>query len=103
MKAKRAFLKAAKMAPGLRTRRWLCRLGGATLGSSVWISPRVTFRQGVSLGDGVRVLEYSYLECVRLGKNSVVERGAVLRGTEKHFIDIGNECFIGPGAYLDGS
>lgn len=103
MKTAMAFLRAARIAPGSKTRRWLCEMGGAKISRTAYIAPMVTFRHGVMLGERARVLEYSFLEGVRVGDDTVIERGAIIRGTSERTVAIGRECYIGPGSYLDGS
>lgn len=50
------------------------------------------------LGDGCVVMENAVINRSELGKNTVVNTGAII----EHGCKIGNNCFIGPGAIICG-
>ena len=57
----------------------------------------------VSLGDNVKIGEYTDLHKLDIGLNSTVESGVKIVGAGKGRIKIGKECYIGINNILDAS
>lgn len=74
--------------------------------SSAWVAPSATIAGDVEVGPQSRVLFGAVLTAdggpVRLGSNCVVMENAVLRGTRKRPLRIGDRVLVGPRAYLSG-
>lgn len=73
---------------------------------SAWVAPNATIAGDVELGPDVRVLFGAVVTAdggsVRLGGGCVIMENAVLRGTPKHALSLGDRVLVGPHAYLSG-
>lgn len=73
---------------------------------SAWVAPTATISGDVEIGPECRVLFGAVITAdggpVRLGTGCVVMENAVLRGTRKHPLVIGDRVLVGPRAYLSG-
>lgn len=73
---------------------------------SAWVAPNATVAGDVEIGPESRVLFGAVLTAdggpVRVGLQCVVMENAVVRGTPKHPLRIGDRVLVGPRAYLSG-
>lgn len=73
---------------------------------SVYIAPNATLSGDVTLGENSHVLFGAVITAdggpVVIGTHCVVMENAVLRGTPRHSLKIGDNVLIGPRAYLSG-
>lgn len=73
---------------------------------SAWVAPNATVVGAVEIGPDSRVLFGAVLTAeggpVRVGDQCVVMENAVLRGTARHPLTVGDRVLIGPRAYLSG-
>lgn len=73
---------------------------------SAWVAPNATVVGDVQVGPDTRVLFGAVLTAdggsVRVGSQCVVMENAVLRGTPRHPLDVGDRVLVGPRAYLSG-
>lgn len=73
---------------------------------SAWVAPSATISGDVEIGPETRVLFGAVLTTdggpIRVGSQCVIMENAVLRGTSKHPLSIGDRVLVGPGAYLSG-
>ena len=73
---------------------------------SAYVAPTATLCGDVTIGPGCRVLFGAVVTAeggpVRLGADCIVMENAVVRGTPKDPVDVGDHVLIGPTAYLTG-
>ncbi|TDQ04677.1 carbonic anhydrase/acetyltransferase-like protein (isoleucine patch superfamily) [Labedaea rhizosphaerae] len=73
---------------------------------SAYVAPNATLCGDVTVGPGCRVLFGAVVTAeggpVRLGADCIVMENAVVRGTPKDPVDVGDHVLIGPTAYLTG-
>lgn len=73
---------------------------------SAWIAPTATIAGDVEVGADSRVLFGAVLTAddgpIRVGSQCVVMENAVLRGTRRHPLTVGDRVLVGPRAYLSG-
>jgi carbonic anhydrase/acetyltransferase-like protein (isoleucine patch superfamily) len=73
---------------------------------SVYVAPNVTLCGDVTIGENSRVLFGTVVAAeggpVEVGSNCIVMENAVVRGTARHPVHVGNNVLIGPRAYLTG-
>ncbi|HXQ67851.1 MAG: gamma carbonic anhydrase family protein [Alphaproteobacteria bacterium] len=73
---------------------------------SAWVAPTAILSGAVTIGPHSRVLHGAVLTAeggaVVLGEHCIVMETAVVRGTKRHPVRIGNHVLIGPRAYLSG-
>jgi len=73
---------------------------------SAWVAPTAILSGAVTLGPHSRVLHGAVLTAeggsIVLGEHCIVMETAVVRGTKRHPVKIGNHVLIGPRAYLSG-
>ncbi len=73
---------------------------------TAWVAPTATLTGDVEVGPESRVLFGAILTAdggpVRVGARCVVMENAVLRGTRKHPLTVGDRVLVGPRAYLSG-
>jgi carbonic anhydrase/acetyltransferase-like protein (isoleucine patch superfamily) len=73
---------------------------------SAWVAPTATVAGDVEIGPDTRVLFGAVLTAdggpVRVGRGCVIMENAVLRGTPKHALSMGDRVLVGPRAYLSG-
>ena len=73
---------------------------------SAWVAPNATVAGAVEIGPESRVLFGAVLTAdgcpVWVGFQCVVMENAVIRGTPKHPLRIGDRVLAGPSAYLSG-
>ena len=72
----------------------------------VYVAPTAVVSGDVTIGAGSRILHGAVLTAeggpVTLGRNCVVMENAVLRGTRRHPLHIGDHVLVGPRASLSG-
>jgi len=73
---------------------------------SAWVAPNATISGDVEIGPETRVLFGAVLSAdggpIQVGSRCVIMENAVLRGTPKHPLRIGDRVLVGPRAYLSG-
>ncbi len=73
---------------------------------SAWVAPTATVSGDVEIGPETRVLYGAVLTAeggpIRVGSRCVIMENAVLRGTPKHPLSLGDRILVGPHAYLSG-
>jgi carbonic anhydrase/acetyltransferase-like protein (isoleucine patch superfamily) len=73
---------------------------------SAYVAPTAVICGDVTIGENSRILFGAVIEAqggpVILGSQCVIMENAVLRGTSRHPLHIGNHVLIGPRAYLTG-
>jgi carbonic anhydrase/acetyltransferase-like protein (isoleucine patch superfamily) len=73
---------------------------------SAWVAPNATISGDVEIGPESRVLFGAVITAdggpIRVGSRCVIMENAVLRGTGRSPLAIGNRVLIGPRAYLSG-
>jgi carbonic anhydrase/acetyltransferase-like protein (isoleucine patch superfamily) len=73
---------------------------------SAWVAPTATICGDVEIGPETRVLFGAVLTAdggpIRVGSRCVIMENAVLRGTPRHRLEIGDRVLVGPHAYLSG-
>ncbi len=73
---------------------------------AAWVAPTATLAGDVEVGPDSRVMFGAVLTAdggpVRIGARCVVMENAVLRGTRKHPLRLGDRVLVGPRAYLSG-
>src|SRR5208282_3904663 len=73
---------------------------------SAWVAPTAILSGAVTVGPHSRVLHGAVLTAeggaVVLGEHCIVMETAVVRGSKRHPVRIGNHVLIGPRAYLSG-
>lgn len=73
---------------------------------SAWVAPNATIAGDVVIGPETRVLFGAVLTAdggqIRVGSRCVIMENAVLRGTPKHPLSVGDRVLVGPRAYLSG-
>jgi carbonic anhydrase/acetyltransferase-like protein (isoleucine patch superfamily) len=74
--------------------------------ASAMIAPTAVVCGDVTIGEDCRILFGAVLEAqggpVVLGSQCIIMENAVLRGTARHPLNIGNHVLVGPRAYLTG-
>lgn len=74
--------------------------------TTAWVAPNATVSGNVVIGPRSRVLFGAVITAeggpIQLGSDCVVMENAVLRGTRRHHLTIGDRVLIGPRAYLSG-
>ncbi|MEO3751160.1 gamma carbonic anhydrase family protein [Streptomyces sp. B6B3] len=77
-----------------------------TVDPSAYVAPTATLCGDVRVAAGCRVLFGAVLTAeggpVELGEGCIVMENAVLRGTRRDPLRIGNQVLVGPGSYLTG-
>jgi carbonic anhydrase/acetyltransferase-like protein (isoleucine patch superfamily) len=73
---------------------------------SAWVAPTATISGDVEIGAETRILFGAVLTAdggpIRIGSQCVIMENAVLRGTPKHPLTIGDRVLVGPRSYLSG-
>ncbi|MDH3606048.1 MAG: gamma carbonic anhydrase family protein [Acidimicrobiia bacterium] len=73
---------------------------------SAWVAPNATVAGDVEIGPDARVLFGAVISAdggpVRVGSGCVIMENAVLRGTSKYSLIVGDRVLVGPHAYLSG-
>ena len=73
---------------------------------SAWVAPTATVSGNVEIGPHSRVLYGAVLTSeggpITVGSKCIIMENAVLRGTPKHPLTIGNNVLIGPNTHLSG-
>jgi len=139
MRARGAFRRLARRAPGHTSRCWLYRLGGVKTGKGVSIAkgvglgsgvrigqnarigPEVTIGNAAVIGKGVEIRkgaligpravigegaiigENARVQDCSIGGHSLIEIGVIFTGSGDNWITIGEHCYLGIYAVLDGS
>lgn len=77
-----------------------------SVADSAYVAPTAVLCGDVTLSEGARVLFGAVLTAeggpVVIGRNCIVMENAVLRGTKRHPLRLGNQVLVGPRAYLSG-
>lgn len=73
---------------------------------SAWVAPNAIISGAVEIGPDTRVLFGAVLTAdggpIHVGSQCVIMENAVVRGTPKHPLTIGDRVLVGPRAYLSG-
>jgi len=73
---------------------------------TAWVAPTATVSGDVEIGPETRVLFGAVLTAdggpIRISAQCVIMENAVLRGTSKHALSIGDRVLVGPRSYLSG-
>lgn len=73
---------------------------------SAYVAPNAVVCGDVTIGENTRVLFGAVITAeggpVTIGSNCIIMETAVLRGTKRHPLTIGNHVLVGPRAYLTG-
>jgi carbonic anhydrase/acetyltransferase-like protein (isoleucine patch superfamily) len=71
-----------------------------------WIAPNAVVCGDVAVGPGCRIMHGAQLIAeggsIELGRECIVMQNAVLRGSARHSLKIGNHCLVGPNAHVVG-
>jgi carbonic anhydrase/acetyltransferase-like protein (isoleucine patch superfamily) len=77
-----------------------------TVHASAWVAPTAVLSGNAVVGADSRVLHGAVLTSeggpVEIGSHCVVMENAVIRGTRRHPVRVGDHVLIGPRAYLSG-
>lgn len=77
-----------------------------TVDETAYVAPNAVIRGDVRVEDGAAVLFGAVITAeggpVRIGADCVVMEHAVLRGTPRHPLELGDRTLVGPGAHLTG-
>jgi len=77
------------------------------IGPGAWVAPTAVLSGDVRVGPGTCVLHGAVLNAdggpVVVGANCVIMENAVLRGTPRHPLTIGDHVLAGPNSYLTGA
>ena len=73
---------------------------------SAYVAPNAVVCGDVTIGENTRVLFGAVITAqggpVTIGSNCIIMETAVLRGTQRHPLTLGNHVLVGPRAYLTG-
>lgn len=73
---------------------------------SAWVAPNATLSGNVTVGAHTRVLFGAVVTAdggpVTIGSRCVIMENAILRGTRRHPLVLGDRVLVGPRAYLTG-
>ena len=73
---------------------------------AAYVAPNAVLSGDVEVGENSRILFGAVLTAeggpVRVGASCIVMEGAVVRGTKRHPVRIGDRVLVGPRAYLTG-
>jgi carbonic anhydrase/acetyltransferase-like protein (isoleucine patch superfamily) len=74
--------------------------------ASAWVAPTAVLSGNVEVGAGSRVLHGAVVTSeggpVSIGSRCIVMENAVIRGTRRHPVRLGDHVLVGPRAYLTG-
>lgn len=74
--------------------------------ASAYVAPTATLCGDVTLGENCRILFGAVITAeggpVEIGRQCIVMENAVIRGTARHPVRIGDHVLVGPRAYLTG-
>jgi carbonic anhydrase/acetyltransferase-like protein (isoleucine patch superfamily) len=77
-----------------------------TVDPSAYVAPTAVLCGDVSVGPGARILFGGVLTAeggpVAVGANCIIMENAVLRGSKRHPVSVGDHVLVGPRAYLTG-
>ncbi len=80
--------------------------GRPRIDASAWVAPTAVVSGDVAIGPDTRVLHGAVVTAdggpVRIGGRCVVMETAVVRGSRRHPVRIGDHVLVGPRAYLTG-
>ena len=73
---------------------------------TAWVAPNAVLCGDVTVGPGCRIMYGAQLIAesgsIRIGHECIVMENAVLRSSETHPLDMGNNCLVGPNAHVVG-
>lgn len=73
---------------------------------SAYVAPNAVICGNVSVGPGSRVMHGAQVIAeggsIAIGRECIVMENAVLRGSARHSLRLGNNCLVGPNAHLAG-
>ena len=73
---------------------------------SAWVAPTATVSGNVEIGPRTRVLYGAVLTSeggpITIGSSCVIMENAVLRGTPRHSLTLGDNVLVGPNSHLSG-
>jgi carbonic anhydrase/acetyltransferase-like protein (isoleucine patch superfamily) len=71
-----------------------------------WVAPNAALCGDVTVGPGCRIMHGAQVIAesgsIALGRECIVMENAVLRGSARHPLSIGNNCLVGPNAHVVG-
>lgn len=109
-KKSRSYSRSARFLRRLAKRRHLnshrlslYKMGGIRIGNGCFIGMDADLEGDVIFSDSVSVETKAFLREVEVGKGTKIDRGAVCIGVVGRRLIIGEECYIGYHAVLDGS
>ncbi len=74
--------------------------------STAYVAPNAVICGDVTIGPGCRILFGAQVIAesgsIQIGSECIVMENAVLRSAERHHLNIGNNCLIGPNAHVVG-
>lgn len=77
-----------------------------TVHPTAYVAPNAVLSGDVTIGEGTVILFGAVLSAdggpVRIGADCVVMENAVVRGTPRHPVELGNRVLVGPHAHLSG-
>jgi carbonic anhydrase/acetyltransferase-like protein (isoleucine patch superfamily) len=73
---------------------------------AAWVAPNAVVCGSVTVGPGCRIMYGAQVIAesgsITIGRECIVMENAVLRSSERHLLNIGNNCLIGPNAHVAG-
>ena len=73
---------------------------------TAWVAPNAVLCGDVTVGPGCRILYGAQLIAesgsIRIGRECIVMENAVLRSSEVHPLNMGDNCLVGPNAHVVG-
>ena len=76
------------------------------IASTAYVAPTAVIRGEVTIGEGTAILAGAVITAeggrVEIGDDCVIMEQAVLRGTPRHPLVLGNQVLVGPHAHLTG-
>jgi carbonic anhydrase/acetyltransferase-like protein (isoleucine patch superfamily) len=71
-----------------------------------WVAPNAVICGNVTIGAGCRVMFGAQVIAeggsITIGRECIIMENAVLRSSERHSLNVGNNCLIGPNAHVVG-
>jgi carbonic anhydrase/acetyltransferase-like protein (isoleucine patch superfamily) len=73
---------------------------------AAWVAPNAVVCGSVTVGPGCRIMYGAQVIAesgsITIGRECIAMENAVLRSSERHLLNIGNNCLIGPNAHVAG-
>lgn len=97
------LLQFVRIIPVNSLRCFIYTLAGIEIGNGTFIACDAIIKRGVTLGKNVEIRSNCYLQYVKIGNNTIIDKGSLLIGVKNKNFSIGSECYIGYYNILDGS